>query len=281
VTLIETLIAAGMTPPRELPPGRFVRFPGRGKKRSNRAGWCRLITPTLAVWGDWSTGEVASWRDAAHRDAGDDERQLAQARRESELRRAERYARQREAQALACRLIGEAREEPHPYLARKGFAMHTGLVLEGKLLVPVRDAHCYGDPISVQMIDAQGDKRFLPGGRTKGGIYRIGVEPRNTRRLVLCEGYATGLSLDMALCRLPGPHTVIVCFSAGNLEVVAERFPKAFVCADNDESKTGEIAALRTGLRWVMPPTVGQDFNDYHQAHGIYALTQFLRQALP
>jgi putative DNA primase/helicase len=69
---------------------------------------------------------------------------------------------------------------------------------------------------------------------------------------------------------------VIVCFSAGNLELVAEYFPMALVCADNDQSRTGEKVARATGLEWRMPPEFG-DFNDMHQKHGVHAVTELLR----
>ncbi len=97
--------------------------------------------------------------------------------------------------------------------------------------------------------------------------------------MVLCEGYATALSLDAALQRLPGPYTVVACFSAYNLQLVSEGFPQGVVCADNDASKTGELAARETGLNWTMPPDVGTDFNDLHQRRGILAVTQALRVA--
>ena len=46
----------------------------------------------------------------------------------------------------------------------------------------------------------------------------------------------------------------------------------AFVIADNDVSKAGEKAAIRTGLPWRMSEVVGEDANDLHQRAGITAL---------
>jgi putative DNA primase/helicase len=272
VNLPDTLIAAGLTPPRNLTEGRWLRFPGVGKGRSNRAGWCRMISPTYAIYGDWSTGLRETWRDSSHRDDDEFHRRLADARVRSD--RLEQRARQVQAARDAQAMIRESTPAPHPYLARKGFPERCGLVHGEHLLVPLRDER--DRVVSVQSIDPAGEKRFLAGSRTRGGAHRLGASGRTA----LCEGYATALSVDAALKRLPGPHAVIACFSAGNLEVIAPRYPMALVCADNDASGTGETAAVRTGLRWVMPPEVGADFNDMHLAQGLYAVVEVLRAAL-
>lgn len=277
--LLEAMRADGLAPPQSITPGRWVRFPGVGKGRSNRAGWCRLISPTLAIYGDWSTGLTATWRDSTHRDDAESARLLAQARLREQRFAAEQRQRQEEAARVAERLIRTAQLAPHPYLERKGFPALKGLVTDDKLLIPVRDCYNYQRIISLQEIDANGEKRFLPGGRARGGIHRLGAPARDARRIVLCEGYATGLSLQAALGRFPGAHTVIVCFSAMNLELVAERFPEAIVGADNDASQTGEIAARGTGLPWIMPPLVSTDWNDVHLRDGLPTVAQALRMA--
>jgi putative DNA primase/helicase len=268
-----------MTPPQHIAPGRWVRFPGCGKGRGNRAGWCRVITPTLALYGDWSTGLSEIWRDESHRDDAESRRLLRQARERERRFALEQRQRQERAAELAQQLIQAATFATHPYLERKGFPTLKGLVSGGTLLVPMRDAVDYSQITSVQEISQTGEKRFLLGGRTRGCIYRIGVPPQKAKRIALCEGYATGLSIDAALSRLTGPHTVIVCFSAGNLEAVAERVRSGVVCADNDASKTGELAAQRTGLPWIMPPDIGTDFNDLHQQAGLAAVVNALRVA--
>lgn len=278
-TLTEAIAAVGMTPPpsRKMVEGRWIRFPGVGKGGSNRSGWCRIISPTLAVFGDWSSDFSGTWHDETQVDAETAAKQLEKARAQS--REYARQQRQQQSRAAdkAARMIREASMASHPYLVRKGFPNLLGLVHDGKLLVPVRDATDYSRVISVQTIDADGVKKFLPGGRTRCGVYRIGVAPGHARRVVLCEGYATGLSIHAALQRLPGPHSIVVCFSAGNLETVAEYFTGALVCADNDESKRGEEAARATGLEWRMPPDVGTDFNDMHLKCGVFAVTEVLR----
>lgn len=280
MTLAEAITAAGMTPPNNLTPGRWLRFPGSGKSRSNRAGWCRIITPTLAIFGDWSSNFTATWRDDSHCDDEESRRLLAQARAREAIYAAEQRARQTASAVKAEALIREAMTRSHPYLERKGFPDRKGLVHEERLVIPMRDATDYARVLSVQLIAANGEKRFLPGSRTKGAIYRLGTKAGQARRVVLCEGYATGLSIEAALQRLPGPNAVIVCFSAMNLQHVATRFPSAVVAADNDMSATGEEAAKSTGLKWTMPYEVGTDWNDVHRNLGLHVVVERMRELL-
>lgn len=276
--LRETLIAAGMSPPAHIAPGRWLRFPGIGKGRANRAGWCRLITPTLAIYGDWSSGLSEIWRDGTHRDDTESRRLLREAReREVEFLKSQRTKQARVAHEAALELERSILG-PHPYLERKGFSELLGFVRGERLLIPMRDSVRYRELINLQQIWPDGTKRFLPGGRARGAIHRIGAP--HAWHTVLCEGYATGLSLDAALSLISPSHAVIVCFSATNLVSVAERFPKAFVAADNDQSATGEEAAKRTGLKWAMPYEVGTDFNDLHQKMGLHVVVERMRELL-
>jgi putative DNA primase/helicase len=52
------------------------------------------------------------------------------------------------------------------------------------------------------------------------------------------------------------------------------------VVADNDASGTGQKAAESIGLPWMMPDTIGQDFNDLHQSEGLGACVKLLRGLL-
>lgn len=272
MNLTQAIMTAGMTPPTTIVPGRWVRFPGIGKGKSNRAGWCRLIAPTLAIFGDWSTGVSEIWRDDTHRDDEATAKLLRDAQARERKFAAEQRARQREAAHRAQQLLDAAQPAIHPYLQRKGFGHITVPVFGEHLLIPVRDVYDYA-LISLQQINPEGEKRFLHGSRARGGIYRIG-SPGKT---FLCEGYATGLSLHEAAKRLHKHSAVVVCFSAGNIETVAPKFPEALICADNDESGTGERIARKTGLPWVMPTRVGTDFNDQHCHDGLHSVVTALR----
>jgi putative DNA primase/helicase len=56
---------------------------------------------------------------------------------------------------------------------------------------------------------------------------------------------------------------------------VADQIPgRRFVFADNDESKTGEKAAIQTGLPWTMADEKGWDANDLHAHHGLFAVVK-------
>src|SRR5687767_14924609 len=116
MTLTQAIAAAGMTPPRDIVPGRWLRFPGVGKGRSNRSGWCRLISHTLAIYGDWSSNFSATWRDDTHQDDERTARLLAQARARERAFAAEQRAKQAEAAKKAAILIREAEAKSHPYL---------------------------------------------------------------------------------------------------------------------------------------------------------------------
>lgn len=275
--LHEAIAAAGMTPPEHFPLGKFVRFPGYGKKRGNTAGWCKRLTETLAVYGDWSANLSAVWTSDTQLDEHEKRRLLASIKSAERERRIEDLRKARAAEQRAQEWLDEAKEDTHPYLISKGFKHSLGLVREGELLIGMHAVEDYR-LINLQRIGADGTKRFLTGGRARGAIHILG--PREPDRRVLCEGFVTGLTLRKAFKNLPGHTAVIVCFSAGNLVTVAPEFPRAIVCADHDESRTGEQAARQTGLRWIMPEQCGEDFNDLSQRAGIIRVTEQLRGVL-
>lgn len=278
MNLEQAISAAGMTPPHRITPGRWLRFPGIGKGRSNRAGWCRVITPTLAIFGDWSSNFTATWRDDSHRDDAESRRLLEEARRRERQFAREQYQRQLKVAAEAQELIKRCQIGTHCYLARKGFPDRKELIHDRCLVIPMRDVCDYSKVLSAQLIAEDGTKKFLTGGRAKGAVFRLGSPKAD--RIVLCEGFATGLSIDAALKRLTAQHAVIVCFSAGNMEAVARDFPRAVIAADNDKSATGEETAKRTGLKWTMPYEVQSDFNDLHLNMGLHVVVERMRELL-
>ena len=243
--------------------GRIHRVPTTAHPR-RKNGWYTLspfggrcqafdMDPYAHTWkpegGEDSVSpeEVARWK------------HLATLEREKAAKARERAA--RNAQAL----IGEAELlYGFPYLVRKGFPQHVALVHKPRklLLVPMRDAASYKNVLSVQMIDKEGNKKFLPGGQARNACYIMGAG----EDVILCEGYATGLSIQAALKALYKQARVAVCFSAGNIANVATKLEgRKFIMADSDASGTGARAAEGTGLPWTMPPVVGQDFNDLAQ----------------
>ena len=172
-------------------------------------------------------------------------------------------------------VLRSAKPEPHDYLILKGFPEHRGLVLDGALLVPMRNVVTNKIQGYQQIFwdepARKWEKKMLPGMRAKNAVMYIGS--REAPAAWLVEGYATGLSLLAAL-RSVGLHaSVVVCFSASNLIAVADQIPgNRFVFADNDVSKTGENAAIQTGLPWTMADQVGYDVNDLHKNNGLFAV---------
>ncbi|NWK79815.1 DUF927 domain-containing protein [Aquitalea sp. LB_tupeE] len=213
----------------------------------------------------------------------------------------ERAAAQAEAEALAAQHRQAATDKAaalwerghdvsadHPYLQAKGITPHGVRQLRDMLLIPLRMA---GELVNLQIIAADGSKRFLTGGQVKGASLLLG-RLNNATQALLCEGWATGCSLHQAT-GLP----VVVAFNAHNLVAVSERMASSIpegmqiiVCGDSDASMTGQQAASKAAQafqangRSVVPVfTLDQleqyrqqhdgkqpsDFNDLHQLAGL------------
>lgn len=250
--------------------GRWHRVKTIDKPRKRNGAY--LFDGRKGVVRNWATmHDYATYREdgTAQRVSMRDYRE---ALRSARARQEHRYA---DARIIAEDMLKRAAWVNHPYLARKGFPDEFVWVLEDELLVPMRDFKSNALN-SLQRITQNGEKRFLPGGKAKGSVLRLGAS--NARERWLCEGYATGLSVREALRDLRRSYQVIVAFSAGNLAFIAEQVPRpAFVMADNDSSRTGETTAIATGLPWVMPPDLDTDANDMHERHGLRALVKLLR----
>lgn len=250
--------------------GRWHRCPTEDKPRKRNGAYLwdgdRGVVKNFATMQDY-----AAYREGAR--VGPVDKAALRARRA--IAEAEVRAKQKEARQNALAMLQRAAIGPHPYLAAKGFPDEVGFVLDGELLIPMRDFTAYRNVLSLQRIAESGAKLFLPGGRTKGAVFLLGS---NLRERWLCEGYATALSLRAALRYLHRDASIVVCFSASNLAHIGRQLKSGFVMADNDESRAGEMAARESGLPFVMPPVVGMDANDYQKAEGIARLAKLIRQ---
>lgn len=184
---------------------------------------------------------------------------------------------QESAAKKASWILSQCRLGSHPYLDRKGFEDEEGNVWrteEGStLVVPMRvGSHLVG----CQLIKEDGTKRFLYGQRTSNAQFIIDNRGMN----ILCEGYATALSIRKSLKHLKVPYKLHVCFSAGNMQKVAASLGSGVVVADNDESGTGERVAREIGWKYFLPPVVGQDFNDYQMDVGVFKSGMAIRKLL-
>jgi phage/plasmid primase-like uncharacterized protein len=272
---------AGLHPPAVIPPGKLIRFPGIGKGNGNTSAWAKLFVDGQAgAYGDWSTDLSETWH-AEHDHAMTAAERAAHAQRVDESRRIrhEEEARQHIDAAKRAQTIWEQAApapEDHPYLQNKQIQPH-GLRVddEHRLIVPVM---IDGTLCSLQFIDANGGKQFLPGGKVRGGSFTIGALS-HPDILLLCEGFATGASLYEA-AGLP----VVVAFSAGNLRPVAEQlqqqFPTATIilCGDHDLSGTGQREARKAAdavsAVVALPEEQGKDFNDVHTQRGLGAVKE-------
>ena len=181
----------------------------------------------------------------------------------------------------------------HPYLVRKRIEPH-GIKIDraGRLVVPVSDSS--GEILSYQTIDADGNKRFLKGGKIEGGFYEL----RGNRKVIFIgEGFATCASIHQAT-----GFTTLVAFDCGNLAKVAKSAKDMFlgsrivICADNDQFSEGNPGITKgkaaAGLVFgeIVYPIFNEsdlsskptDFNDLHTLQGIEAVKeQIERVALP
>lgn len=210
----------------------------------------------------WTEAEKAAWRA---------KRQAAQATQEQNYRRAA---------TRAAEQLRSATPSEHSYLHRKGFPEAQGFVAaDGALLIPMRNL-ITNNVQGVQVIRWDEEarsfiKKMSPGMRAKGAIFRMG--DKTAPETILCEGYATGLSIVAALRSVGLRASVLVCFSAHNLEFIAPQIKgRAFVFADNDASGTGEKSARATSLPYCMSPVMGEDANDLHARAGLFAVCQLL-----
>lgn len=294
---IEAIAAAGLTPPDEIIGDRKIhRFSSNGNKRDD-AGWYIFFDDERpagrfgcnraqidATWSAKSTREFTPEEKKAWRDRMD----AARAQREAD-QQAERDA----CAATAADMWSRAAPAPHPYAERKLIETTGTRVLDGELLVPLR--HGPGALVGLQRIRPDGTKLFLKG-TPAGGAYTVLGKPTKTGPVVICEGWATGVSIQMAT-----GYCVVVAFNAGNLAPVAQKIRAALpdavlvIAADDDaftvrpegHPQAGQpwnpgveaaaAAAEAVGASVVMPDWIadrgrGTDFNDLHVSEGIHAV---------
>jgi putative DNA primase/helicase len=289
----DAIVGAGLVPPDSLTPGRFYRFPGTGKGRSNTAGWCKLFPDGLGgVFGDFSTGLEDHWQAKHSRLLSLHEREAfrehcRRARKEAE---AERTRAQAEAASNAAELWGSATPATtaHAYLTAKRVQPHGTRMQGNTLLVPMRDGAC--KLWNLQRIAGDGSKRFYPAARVTGCYFGLG-KPGDS--ICIVEGFATGASVHEATRR-----AVAVAFNTGNVAAVARelraKYPELtlILCADDDyrtEGNPGRTvaadAAREVGGLVAFPdfgpirPDGATDFNDLHQLHGAEAVERDIANA--
>lgn len=255
----ETWIACGMALKSEFGDGAFDAWDRWSQQAGNysapacRSSWKGFKSASL---GGYTIGTLVKLaKDGGYTFDKNDAPQVDMA--ELARRRAERTARANAEAADRQRLAANAedvalqywrsaaREGASAYAVRKGIdAPESCRFLPpsqgGGLVVPMirydlpREQSLKG----VQIIKDDGSKKFTWGMSKPGTACRLGL-PVVGEPVFVCEGYATGMTLRMALGRrLP----VFVAFDAYNLPVVVEAVYKALpdspivICADDDHA---------------------------------------------
>lgn len=240
-------------------PGRWVAVPTEDhpRKRNGRykylgnVGWVQ----------NWATMQAPEiWRSGQERP-----KEVARALHDSDRVRQELA---RKAAAKAGWILHQCRPDTHPYLKKKGFADEVGNVWRPEdgghlLVIPMRIG---SKLVGCQLIDGEGDKKFLYGQQTKGASFVMDAKGIP----IFCEGYATGLSVRAVMQAMKVRYTLHICFSAGNLQEVARGVAGGIVVADNDPNGIGEKAARETGKPYWLAEAVSEDFNDFHVRVGLF-----------
>lgn len=249
---------------------KIMRCGTVAKPRSNNGAY--LFDGKRGWVMDWANGgELQVFGSEPKEYTAEEKRAWAKKKQEQEQELAQRH---KTASSKAQEIINTCTLKDHGYLSYKGLIGAQGLVTEdNKLIVPMSSID--GELKGIQSIcwneDTRSyDKKMIYGMQAKGAIYRIG-SPK-ALETILCEGLATGLSIKKAIEQMSISACVLVCFSANNIVAVAKHFSqKTYVFADRDESQTGEMCALKTGLPFCMSDEIG-DANDLHQSKGLTAV---------
>ena len=308
--ILDAMRAAGCAPhdPRVVtfgPPktGALNRYRVEGDKSGSANGWFIFYDDGIpaGAFGSWKSGISETWCSKRDHELSDAER--SQRDQHLAAAKAQRAQQEQQVRAQARKKAtelwdksAETVDAKHPYLLKKQIPAVGIRQLGKQLVIPIQDSN--GALHSLQFIEEDGSKRFLTGGAISGNSCTLG-ELDGAETILICEGYATGVSLHRA-SGLP----VVVAYNAGNLKPVGAalrlRFPHAALvfCADDDrwkpntpEFKVGEIKAravaeavngfvilpLFDGINTDSKPT---DFNDLHCLAGLDQLKAQLTNAL-
>jgi len=265
-----------------------------GNRKRNGAYQLKITPEFGCGWvKNYRTGELLKWTSKLSRSLTPNERTEIRKRLKAEetAREVARAAAEKEAamRALMTWNRGTAPTE-NAYSKRKQIKLLGVKMMGTIIMVPV---YIDSAVASVQFIAENGEKRFMKGGRIKGGYAAIAKSDDDKSTIAICEGYATGASVRAAT-----GWPVIVAFSAGNLEHVAltmrTKYPDAriVIAADNDCETEPNIgiekakqAAVKIGAHVIWPEIVDNDgksvdFNDVHVKMGLEAVKERLEKAV-
>lgn len=168
-----------------------------------------------------------------------------------------------EAAIRAENMWGNAKavDQDHAYLTRKQIIAPPSIKQIGiDLIIPMYHGD---DLVNIQTIAPNGYKLFLTDGAVTGAYHIIYDKATvDDGILLLCEGYATGVTLFNAM---NGTYPVAVAFNANNLTPVAvslrEQYPlhRILISADNDDTKAREAM-----VRDITDGKIPKPLNEYN-----------------
>jgi len=275
--------------------GKLHRCGTVGKEHGSDGSYRLYPDPPISgCYWNFRTGETASWSAGETETLSTEGR--ARIREVQEVRRQFENAHAAVARAQVFRIMETSQPAPtdHPYLLRKGVKPHgvIRILRDGRLALPIHNA--LGSLQSVQFLSDKGEKRFLTGGKVRGGFFPISGDDGS---IYIVEGYATGATIHEATGGM-----VLVAFTCSNLSTVAAIARAAssdgriVICADNDHetaAKHGEnpgirhatAAAIATQSLLAIPqfkdPAGKTDFNDLAMAEGLEVVRSRLNAAAP
>ena len=284
---------------RPLPPvpeiGKVVRMMAADDKKGKESGWYWYdeFPDDFKVGALIGVGVFGSWKNNPERVVWTSKRKdsmsPAESMRLDEQMKAAKIARDIEleakrkvAAAKAQVIWGESSEAPesHPYLVAKGVKPNGTRVSQGKIVVPVMND---GSMVSLQLVDIEGGKKFLSGGKTKGGYFVIGDK---SPTIYVAEGFATGATLHEA-----SGDCCYISFNANNLLDVATMAkrdnPESLIViagdddhnTDGNPGRTKAVAAgdvLRCKVIFPIVEDKDTDFNDMAKRDGITEVRDLL-----
>ena len=293
--------------PADPPIDRIFSCPVRGKGKRNRDGRGRIYIDggRPSGWAqNWTNGDGAkTWTFGRDKDFSPAEREAARA--QIRAAQTERKAEDAKVKAAAAELSARILKEDtapctvHPYTTRKGVQVHALLMTKRKLRLLCRDGKTFltipaaslvvplsdvrGKLWSLQFIDKDGHKWFMPCAQKRGLLFLLGKLTGKPGEVVLvAEGFATAATLHEAT-----GHPLIIAFDCDNMQPALEAFrakhpdAKLVVCPDDDHHRAnnpgltcGTKAAKTVGALFC-PPDLGPakqtgatDYNDWAKSLG-------------
>lgn len=252
-------------------PGKWVAVPTEDHphKRNGRYKWLGDVG-WVQNWATMESPEM--WR------SEEKDYQATQVRRAVQNADRERIELAEKAASKAGWIMHQCKPDIHAYLRRKGFEEELGNIWRTEdgsalLVIPMRIG---SKLVGCQLIDGEGNKKFLYGQQTKGASFVMDAKGVP----IFCEGYATALSIRAVMKSMKVRYAIYVCFSASNLKEVARGVAGGIVVADHDPNGVGEKAARDTGKPYWLSDTVGEDFNDFHTRVGLFKAMGSLKKAV-